>query len=71
MKVRHEELLEDFSAEFPPEMIERWTKGIEAWNVNPDNPNPYEDVEIGMRARQLSSCSELTWRSVHIGAGSA
>jgi hypothetical protein len=50
MKVRHEELLEDFSAEFPPEVIERWIKDIEAWDANPNNRNPYEDVETGMRA---------------------
>jgi hypothetical protein len=71
MKVRHEELLEDFSAEFPPEVIERWTKDIEAWNADPNNPNPYEDVETGMRARLVSSHSELNLRSVHNGAGSA
>jgi hypothetical protein len=49
MKASHEELLEDFSAEFPQEVIRRWTEDIEAWNVDPNNANPYEDVETGMR----------------------
>jgi hypothetical protein len=71
MKVRHEELLEDFSAEFPPEVIQRWTKDIEAWNADPSKPNPYEDVEMGMWARLLSSHPEHNLLSVHDGPGSA
>jgi hypothetical protein len=71
MKVRHEELLEDFSAEFPPEVIQRWTKNIEAWNADPSNPNPYEDVESGMMLRLLSSHSGHNLLSIHNGPGSA
>jgi hypothetical protein len=71
MKVRHEELLEDFSAEFPPDVIRRWTKDIEAWNADQSNRNPYEVDETGMRLRLLSNLSECNLPSLHNGPGSA
>jgi hypothetical protein len=48
MKARHEALLEDFTVEFPPAVIQQWTDRIEAWNTDHSNPNPYEVVETGM-----------------------
>ena len=53
MKRRHEELLDQFSAEFPPEVILQWVKMIEAWNVDPSNPNPYEEIENGKIYRSV------------------
>ena len=69
MKARHEELLEDFSAEFPPEVIQRWSRDIEAWNEDPSNRNPYEDAETGKSFQAVSEQSELTLFSLHNGSG--
>jgi hypothetical protein len=52
MKSKHEELLEQFTAEFTPSVIAQWTNAIDAWNSDPSNPNPYEEVEIG----ELGAC---------------
>lgn len=47
MKQRHEELLDEFSAEFPPDVISQWVEMIETWNEDPSSPNPYEEVDNG------------------------
>jgi hypothetical protein len=47
MKRRHKELLEEFSAEFPPDVISQWVETIIAWNMDPSSTNPYEEVENG------------------------
>jgi hypothetical protein len=45
MKIRHEELLEEFTAGFSDEIVSGWVSKIEAWNADSTQPNPYEEVE--------------------------
>jgi hypothetical protein len=52
MRSKHEELLQQFTEEFPLSVIAQWTNTIDAWNSDPSNPNPYEEVEIG----ELGAC---------------
>ena len=47
MKRWHQELLDEFSVEFPPDVISQWVEMIEAWNADPSRPNPYEEIENG------------------------
>ena len=50
MKIKHEELLARFTAKFSPDVIDKWTKMIEAWDLDHSKPNPYEEPENGMLA---------------------
>jgi len=47
MKLRHEELLAQFTAQFDPGLTEQWMAAIEAWNLDSSKPNPYEETERG------------------------
>ena len=58
MKTRHEDLFEEFTADFPPDVIEHWVGIIEAWNMDPSKPNPYEEVETG-QIESAVYCSTL------------
>ena len=48
MKARHQDLLDCFTAKFTPEVIEKWTSMVEAWDEDHSQPNPYEEPESGM-----------------------
>jgi len=47
MKRKHVALLERFSAQFLPEQVKAWEAMIAAWGRDPDQPNPYEEPEVG------------------------
>jgi hypothetical protein len=48
MRIKHGNLLARFTAKFTPEVIERWTRMVEAWDQDHSQPNPYEEPENGM-----------------------
>jgi hypothetical protein len=47
MKAKHNRLLAQFSAKLPSEVISKWRMMIEAWEQDPANPNPYDEVVNG------------------------
>ena len=53
MKMKHKLLHAEFSTDFPPDDIQRWTDAIVAWNQDPHNPNPYEDLKSGEQGQML------------------
>jgi hypothetical protein len=47
MKVKKEAAHARFTAGFAPEVIDKWTAMVEAWDSDPQKPNPYEEVGKG------------------------
>ena len=47
MKRKHVALLAQFSAQFLPEQVETWEAMITAWDQDQDQPNPYEEPDVG------------------------
>ena len=43
MRIRQEKAFEDYSATFDPSVVSEWEAMVEAWNVDPDQPDPYEE----------------------------
>jgi len=60
MKIRHEELLEEFTASFSDEIITGWISKIEAWNSDSTQPNPYQEVESGKSPFEIHDSSLST-----------
>ena len=48
MSAKHEGFLTRFTARFSPEVIEKWSAMIDAWDADQTKPNPYEEPQIGM-----------------------
>jgi len=47
METKHCALLAWFTAKFTPEVIEKWSEMVEAWDQDHSQPNPYEEPETG------------------------
>jgi len=47
MKLKQEAILAQFTARFAPEVVDKWSKVIDDWDVDPEKPNPYEEVGTG------------------------
>ena len=43
MRIRQEKAFEDYSATFAPSVVSEWEAMVEAWNADPDQPDPYEE----------------------------
>lgn len=47
MQKKHQEIHDLFSATFKPTLIKKWTTAIEKWELDPEQPNPYEEPDNG------------------------
>ena len=43
MKMKHAAILAQFTAQFSPDVVKRWDALVEAWNIDHDKHNPYEE----------------------------
>jgi hypothetical protein len=47
MKIKQEAILAQFTAKFAPDVVEKWAVMIDDWELDPEKPNPYEEVGKG------------------------
>jgi hypothetical protein len=48
MKIKKMAAHARFTAGFDPEVVERWSAMVDAWDLDPQKPNPYEEVGKGV-----------------------
>ncbi len=47
MNVKQRQTFEQFSATFRPEIVDKWTKMVTAWEADATKPDPYEEPTAG------------------------
>jgi hypothetical protein len=57
MRYKHEDIFIRFSVKFTPEVIQKWTRMIELWDLDPQQPDPYAEPVIGESLLQLYETS--------------
>jgi hypothetical protein len=50
MSKKHRALLNALSATFPVETIVEWTKMVDDWQEDTSQPNPFEEIILGVFA---------------------
>ncbi|KAI0688809.1 hypothetical protein C8Q76DRAFT_772031 [Earliella scabrosa] len=55
MAVKQRKIYEDYSANFTPAVLGQWESMVDAWNADPDQPDPYEEptTAISMASEKL------------------
>jgi hypothetical protein len=48
MKAKHNDIYKRFTAKISPDVVEKWTAMIDAWDLDQTKPNPYEDSHNGL-----------------------
>lgn len=47
MQAKHQGIHEQFTSTFKKSLINTWTKDIEKWENDPNEPNPYAETDNG------------------------
>jgi len=48
MRKKQQEIYNQMTVTFPPEVIEKWTAMVNKWEDDPTSPNPYEEPQCCM-----------------------
>jgi hypothetical protein len=46
MSARHRAFFNKFSAQYDPDLVEKWGKMIDEWDADPSVPCPYEEPKL-------------------------
>ncbi|EIN10159.1 hypothetical protein PUNSTDRAFT_64703, partial [Punctularia strigosozonata HHB-11173 SS5] len=52
-RTRHQRIYEEYTARFSPALVLRWVDMIQKWELDPKNPNPYDEPEQAVNVSQL------------------
>jgi len=59
----------DFTATFPRETVQAWSRMVKEWEADPSRPNPYVSKEQGMLFSTPANVSYLLFTSIEAFQG--